>query len=264
MIRILSILALGVVVTLLAGCDGNQSDKPVWEGIKIGDLAPSDDGTGPGDRVLKTINFDVFIFEIPSENMGTFDDLWQKVYTRPLQFSDYDAFRASSFLAGFGQIKVWNEVAGLLDAAGARKVNTVSLLLLPGQNGDVAVAGLYREQEVYFSRRGSMEGVTVGPGRLVLRIGADRIGGSRGVCSVTVVPVLSRPGRTYLGAGEKWGDFVFDSVGFRLKMSPGDFVFLGPEKYCSDRVNLGSLFFSRPGPVPVVRAFLLLCTGVNY
>jgi hypothetical protein len=60
-------------------------------------------------------------------------------------------------------------------------------------------------------------------------------------------------------------------------MSPGDFVFLGPEKYIEDQTTLGGLFFNKPegslffgatehkGPEqkPAVRVFLLVCTGIN-
>ena len=75
----------------------------------------------------------------------------------------------------------------------------------------------------------------------------------------------------------RFHEFDFSSAGFGLKMSPGDFVVLGPDKYISDRSTLGGLFFSKPeGSLffdktkrkmpkhkPAVRVFVLVCTGIG-
>ena len=282
MIRVFQIAVLSGLAFWLAGCNGSEKEKPIWEQVKITDLAPFDNSKQPGARLLKTINFNVYVFEIPAENISTLDDVWPMLYAQPLRFNDYDAFGANSFLAGFGQIPMWNRVAELLRAADGIQTNTISLLLPDGQTNDVAVAGLGQEQTVFYSSKsGSMEGATLGPGQLGLRIKAEKVAGSRGVCRMSAVPVFSPPRRSsipLLAAREKSGEFRFTSAGFSLKMSPGDFVLLGPEKYDSGQVTLGSLFFSKPegslffselerkGPElkPAVRLFLLVCTGMNY
>jgi hypothetical protein len=61
---------------------------------------------------------------------------------------------------------------------------------------------------------------------------------------------------------EKAGEIIFDSVGLELKMSPGDFLLLGPEKYVSDRMTLSSLFFTGSERRPVIRIFLFVCAGI--
>ena len=265
---------------LLTSCSAPEKSEPIWQRVKIGDIAPSHQTKRPVSQLLKTINFDVYIFEIPAENISTLAEVWKILYTKPLQFNDYDAFCANSFSVGFGRGQMWNEISNLLSAAGARKVKTVSLLLLDGLTSDLAVAALYEEQTIfYISTEGSMEGATIGPGKLALRIKAQKIPGSRGVCNVAALPVFSSPIMSsipQLAVREKAGNFLFDSVGFQLKMSPGDFVFLGPEKYISHQITLGSLFFSKPeGSLffskterklperkPAVRIFLIVCTGI--
>jgi len=267
MIRLLHITFLSYIVFLLGGCNSHQKDKPIWEQVKIGDLAPAHSTRGPRDPLLKTINLDVHIFEIPAENISALDDVWQMLHTQPLQFNDYDAFKANSFLVGFGQTQMWNKIADSLQAADAKKAKTVSLLLLDRQTSDIPVTRLYRAQNIYFSTKGSLEGRTVGTGKLAWRIKAEKIPGSRGVCKIHALPVFSPPigsSIPQLAAREKSRESLFTSAGFGLKMSPGDFVFLGPEKYSSDQLTLGSLFFSRPGPTPVVRTFLLVCSRINY
>jgi hypothetical protein len=102
------------------------------------------------------------------------------------------------------------------------------------------------------------------------------------VCNVDACPVFSPPKLSssipQLTARAKLREFPFTSAAFGLRMSPGDFVFLGPKKYVSDQTALGGLFFSKPkGSLffgaterkeperkPAIRIFLLVCTGINY
>ena len=275
------------VVTFLVGCEAPEEDTPIWEQVKIGDLVPIHSGKRPSEGSLKIINFDLYVFELPAENIGVLAEIWQILYVQPFRFDDYGAFAANSFSVGFGQIQMWDEIGGLLDAADAKMMPTVSLLLADGQSSDVTIRSLYGEQPVfYISSGGSMKGATLGPGKLALRIKAEKIPGLRGVCDVRVHPVFSPPigsSIPQLAARAKAGELPFVSAGFRLKMSPGDFFLLGPEKYVSDQISLGSLFFSkpegslffikiksesspssvRPERKPAIRVFLLVCTSID-
>jgi hypothetical protein len=280
MIRVFQIAVLSCAVTSLIGCNVPEKDKPIWQQVKIGDLAPSANGKRPTGRLLKTINFSIYIFEIPAGNISILDDVWPMphasdfpenrkivyLYTKPLRFNDSDAFGANSFLIGFGQLEMWDKIADLLRSADAKKVETVSLLLPDGQANDLTITGLGKEQMFFYaSAGGSMEGVSIGPGKLALRIKAEKIPGSRGICNVDIQPVFSPPAKSpipQLAAREKSHEFVFTSAGFKLKMSPGDFVFLGPGKYIGQQITLGGLFFSRPKPRPVIRTYLIICTRI--
>lgn len=262
-------MVFSCTVMLLTSCNAPEKDKPIWEQVKLSDLAPSTDANDakhPGSQLLKTINLNIYIFEMPAENISALNDVWQTLYTKPLRFNDYDAFCANSFLVGFGQIQMWDKIANILRNAGGKKIETVSLLLLDGQTNDFTIARLDKEQTIfYISSAGSMEGATIGPGKLALRIKVEKIPGSRGVCKVNAQPVFPSPIRSpipQLAARTKSAEFLFTSAGFSLKMSPGDFVFLGPEKYIGHQITLGSLFFSRPGRKPSVRMFLLFCTKI--
>jgi len=270
----------------LIGCTGPEEEEPVWEKVKIGDLAPYHGGKPPQARLLETINFDVHIFEIPAENINKLDDIWSswKIdYRRPVRFDNFYAFSANSFAIRLGQIPMWNRIHDLLLAAGGQKITEVSLLLADGGAETIAITGLDSPRTIFFtSRRGSREGANVGSGILALRVRAEKIPGSRGVCNVNACPVFSLPIMSgsipQLAARAKLREFPFSSAAFGLQMSPGDFVLLGPKKYVSDQTTLGGLFFSKPegslffgaterkGPEhkPAIRIFLLVCTGINY
>jgi len=282
MVRVFEILVLSFLAAVLTGCGEPEKSKPIWEDVKIGDIAPARPTKNSGFQLLKTANFDIYVFELPAKNIGSLDAIWELLegsgfskdgragylYTRPLYFNDYEAFVGNTFVAGFGQLSMWDQVREQLVAAGGKKAETVSLLIPRDETKDLTVTLLEEEQTIFYvSSEGSMEGVTAGPGKLVLRIKAERIPGSRGVCKVDAWPVFLTPKKGVihqLTPGKKSDEFAFTSAGFGLKMSLGDFVFLGPQEYIDHQITLGSLFFSRGGYRPVVRTFLLVCTRINY
>lgn len=251
---------------LLTGCKASVKEKPVQEYLKLSDLAPPSGTKNVADRRLKTINLDIHTFEMPAKNISALNDTWQILYTKPLQFNDIDAFKANSFVAGFGQIRMWNAIGNVLNDAGCKHIETASLLLPDGETSNFTIIRLTRETTVFYtSSTGSLEGVTVGPGNLSLRIKVEKIPGSRGVCKVNALPVfpsLITGPIPQLNEHAKVNEFLFTSTGFNLKMSPGDFVLLGPDKYISHQITLGSLLFSKPKPIPTIRIFLLVCTGI--
>jgi hypothetical protein len=281
MVRAFHIAVIGWLSVGLMGCTPAEKQKPIWEKVKIGDIAPAQTDKLPV-KPLKTINFDAHIFEIPAENVGKMKDIWQILYTKPLRFNNYNAFKANLFSVRFGQSEMWNKTLDSLRAAGGQKIVKVSLLLPDGQPSNLAVTGLNSQQTIsYVSIDGSREAAAIGPGVLALRIKAQKPPASRGVCNLIAYPVFSppiRPSVPQLAARAKLHELSFGSAGFELKMGQGDFVVLGPEKYVSDQTSLGGLFFSKPeGSMffseterklpqrkPAVRIFLLVCTGINY
>ncbi|HUW18572.1 MAG TPA: hypothetical protein VMW16_04655 [Sedimentisphaerales bacterium] len=288
MIRLFQIGVFSCLLFWAGGCGAPEKEKPIWERVKLRDIASSNPDNQPVGRSLKTINFNVYIFEMPAERVGVLDDVWKMLYMEPVRFSDFDAFRANLFLVGFGHSRALNGVVDLVHSAGGRKAQTVSVLLPDEQYQDIGVASLYGEKTVFYTPvGGSTEGVVVGPGRLALRVEAERIPGFRGLCSVKVRPAFAPTMRSPVqqaGGRARSGEFLFDSASFQLKMTAGDFFFLGPKEYVDGQMTLASYFFSRPAPSrgmtllippsaegeaarpyfgPVVRTYMVLCTGIN-
>ncbi len=280
MIRISQIMVFSCVCLLVTGCKIPEKNKPIWEQVKIGDIAPSKSNKQTAPKFLNTINFDVHIFEIPAENINKLDDIWKILYIQPLRFRDYKAFQANSFVVRFGQTTVWNQMLDLLHAADGQKVITVKLLSTDSQANDVIATRLNSQQDVLYISRGSLtDKASVGPGLLCLRVRAQKTPGSRDMCSIIAEPAFSLPTSSPIpGLTERAQrhEFTFAPLAFGLKMSPGDFIFLGPERYISDQRTLGGLFFGKPKgslffdeigfklpePKPAVRIFILVCTGI--
>jgi len=274
-----SIFCLLFFSFFLVGC-AEPEQQPIWEQVKIGDLAPYEAGKTQKVELLKITRLDVHIFEIPADNIAEIDKIRKKLFIRPLQLKDYEAFNANSFMVRFGQVDMWRQTNDWLLGAEGRNIANVSLMLADGQAQTVAIAGLDRPQSIYYtSANGSREAANVGPGIFGLRIKAEKIPGSRGVCDLVAYPIFSPPTQSTIRQLDTLGklrEFPFTSAAFGLKMSPGDFVFLAPKEYVSDQTALGGLFFSNPqgglffsktkSPEykSAVRIFLLVCTGINY
>lgn len=281
MIRFLQIVMLSFFALQLAGCNEGEKSVPLWEQVKVRDIAPSQSSKQPGSQVLKTINFDVHIFEVPAEDISKLNNIWRMLNNGPLRCRSYKAFRANSFFVRFGKVQIWDKIVEQIRRAGGHKVMTISLLLPDNQAEAVTVAGLNSREKVYYvSTKGTTQAATIGPGILTLQIRAAKVRGSSGACNVICQPVFSVPISSpvpELAARAKRHEFRFASAAFGLKMSPGEFIFLGPDRYISDQRTLGGLFFSKPqGSVffsenerkppelkPAVKLFVLVCTSIN-
>jgi len=272
----------------LIGCKAPEQSQLKQEQVKIGDISPPYSNQRSIGTTLNTIDFNIHIFEVPAENADKISDLWGLLYTEPLKFNSNQAFIANSFVVRFGRIRMLNRINDLLCTAGGQKLMTVSLILPNGQANDLTVRGLNIKQNVsYIAANGQSEGIRqfcrIGPGILALRIKAEKIPNLRDVCELIACPVFTVPAKSsipQLFVRAKAREFSFSSVAFRLRMAPGDFIVLGPEKYnppTADKTTLDGLFFSRPegslfpsttGRIapehkPVVRIFLLVCAGMS-
>ncbi len=261
-----TLAAIGII-SLLLGCNGEkqQNREPVWEDVKLGDLAPA--GQRPEIKRLDSINFQVHVFEVPAENTGKLDDISKILYAQPFRFKHFKAFVANSFSVSFGRTSSGNQIFDMLSEAGARRVGSTVMLLSDGQFDDLPITRLFDQTSIYYtSTDGSIKTETIGPGPLALRMKVQIIPASRGVCNVTFTPACPSPLKQLMTKSSERpasNDTLFESCGFSLKMSPGDFIFLRPVQYISHQNSLGSLFFSRAAAKPYVISFLIICTQIS-
>ncbi len=265
-----------------SGCIEPKNDPPIWEEVKISDLAPYEGDKPRPSQKIKTINLDMHVFEVPVENISKLDKIRKNLYIRPLRLRDYGAFHANSFWIRFGHRRKWDEVYQMLQAANSQRLMRISLMLPDAWPQTFTITGLDHPQSVFYTAiNGSKEAAHVGPGVLGLRIKAQSIPTSPGECSVTAYPVFIPPVKSTipeLDAQIKRREFPFTVAAFGLNMRPGHFVVLAPTEYIEDQTSLGGLFFSNPqGSLffnkdgsspperkPAFRVFLLHCTRIDY
>ena len=279
MARVVITAMLGLFIVFPVGCNEAESGAS-WDDVKIGNLDTVQSGKARLGQSLRTANFDVYVYEVPAANVGKLDDVWESLFVRPVRFYNYRAFTGNLFRVGMGKRFRWSGVEDMLRAAGGKRMVKVTALLPDGQPDNLPVTAVDRPQEVsYIGLDLSREKLIVGPGIVTLRVTAEDVGGARGVCQVVAYPAFTVPMASAegpIGDHAKRQEVEFKAAGFGLKMSPDDFVVLGPRKYLSERATLSGLFFSnlegtmflergkRPKRKISVRVFVVVCTGIGY
>jgi hypothetical protein len=267
----------------LSGCTPPPKEEPIWKDLKIGDLAPRHDGKQQKSRLVESTNFNLFVFEMPSDNIDKLNNIRKTMFTRNLRYQSSHAFEANSFSVHFGQYRMWEQIFNSIRAAGAKRINRAQLMLTDNLPETIAVIPIDSPRTIFYTAvTGSKEGANVGQGILGLRIKTQKVPALRGVCNFTAYPVYFPPRLKstipLLDARAQRREFPFSSAAFGLRMGPGDFILLGPNEYVSDQTALGGLFFSNPegnyfygktekDPLQhksAVRLFLLVCTRTSY
>jgi len=279
MVRVVITAVLGWLFVFLPGC-AEPATQPLRDDVKIGDLKTLESEKRPGKRSLRTANFDVHIYELPADKLGKLDDLWDGLHSRPLTFYNYRAFAGNLFRLGMGRQFAWSRLDDLIKDAGGKRMAVISMLLPDGRSDDLRITGLGRPEEISFIDRSLLRGkVLIGPGIVNLRLVGHQVPGARGVCQIVAYPAFTVPTPSAEGPMAelaKQKEVQFKAAGFGLKISPDQFIVLGPTKYVSERMSLGGLFFTnldgtvftargkRPTRKISVRIFVLVCTAINY
>jgi len=273
------IAVLGLLFVFLPGCT-EPVTQPLRDDVNIGDLRTLESEKRPGKSSLRTANFDVHIYELPADKLGKLDDVWDGLHSRGLTFYNYRAFAGNLFRLGMGRQFSWSRLDDLIKDIGGKRMAIISMLLPDGRSDDLRLTGLDRPEEISFIDRSLLrDKVLIGPGIVNLRLTGSQVPGLRGVCQIVGYPAFTVPMASATGPMAelaKQQEVEFKAAGFGLKISPDEFIVLGPTKYVSERVSLGGLFFTnldgtvftargkRPTRKISVRIFVLVCTAIKY
>jgi hypothetical protein len=286
----LSYIFIALAYLSLAGCTEQKVIRPrtsMLGSLKIGDLAPKRIDT-PAMEVL----FEVVIFEIPMENIEQMKDMFAILREKPLAFTNRQAFKDNGFDVGFANSQAWPSISAVLQTAHARKIKTSTLAVFDDKGDDILANILYRPIKFFYTRPdGSIAPQDIGPGRVLLRITSSPVVASRGVVSVSVLPVFSR-GRensiARLAGMKEIGETPFGAAQFQVDMAAGDLIFLTSDEPDQGMIMLSELFFRTERNIkvrnpeftgdpkknvgqsamiskdmPLARIYVILCTGVK-
>jgi hypothetical protein len=242
-----------VILGLVLGAAGCKAPpKPpdsVWEGEKIGELAPPPRDRPPPARFLGTATVDIHVLEFPADNIDKLQPVWEVLSAAPIRLSSYNAFSENTFRLLYGRVELWGKIPVPRPIA-------------------------------FIGNDLSKQTANVGSGVLTLRLWAQPGPWSPGVRKVVGCPTYAVPISTaipQLQAQAQRKAFTFVSASWACLMRPGDLLVLGPEKYTSERDTLGGLFFNKPDETlflnfnkhkpaerkPAIRLYILVCTTVS-
>lgn len=241
----------------LFSCVGCAPPKtPVWENVKYKDLAR--EKHSPQSVSESPLQFNVYIFSLPAGNFADIKDVWTPLSAKQIQCVSRDSFGENGFVAGTGTTALWQPVAEKLRAAKSKNLRTTDLVMFGGNQEYVSLLKLEAEKNIFYrTPDNQINGATLGPGEMLLRLTAVTPPDVRGVCNLTVEPMFKSAARS-----ADANDLVFTAATFRAGMSPGDFVLLGPARFSRQAMTLGSIFFSSPD-ASTVQLYMIVCAGVG-
>ncbi len=273
-------MATILLVAWITGCNPPAKDRPIWEKIKIGEIGASKGS--PVQVGLNTTNLDIHVFQVPAARVKQLHGLWDGLSARGYRYRNHQAFRSNAFRAAKCSLQQWDWVLGSLKEVGADKTATLSVWLSGDEDSDVSISPVPRAQQVSFSDAGGRRGqVTIGPGRLALRLNSSpmaQLGQARQLVGCPVFTVASSGGALApLREMAKAREVPFWGAAFSIPIKEGDVLVLGPEDYHGDASSLGGLFFCDPQdalvvepgklrPVqrrPAIRIFVIVCTRLS-
>ncbi len=283
MTRSFCVAALILVVTGGTGCKtAPKEERRIWEGIKIGDIAPTvKDKDRDQARFLATVQMEIRVFELPGENVDQLDDLWRQLSPKSVFMTSYNAFTNNSLRVKSARIEAWEQIQKALMDAGAQSAATLSLAIPDNDMTDLPIADLPAGRMIAFVGNNlASQTVNVGPGSLVLRLRAEPIPWIRGVRKIIAYPTYTLPTSSaipQLHLMARKNEFYFAPAAFATQMGPGDLVVLGPDTYTGEQLTLGGLFFNnprarlffdpaKPSPPqfkPSARVYVMICRGIS-
>jgi hypothetical protein len=272
-------LVLLCLSTAFLGCKRPAQEPPIWEQVKIGDLA-SAQSPKQDMPVLNALKIDVHVYSVPAHNIEQLRDLWEPLQLKGMRYTDQQAFRDNGFRTARARITVWDTLAQALARIQAQKVRTISFMLSQDEDNDLPLAGLHRPQDITFTGLdGSEERILIGPGIIAWRLKVERIPSNPKESKFTAYPVFKLAGvkpMRYQTRLIESSQIAFLTAAFSVRMGYGDLIVLGPEESLGDASTLGGKFFGIPNYVflglnknepvkscPAVRVFVLTCSGIQ-
>jgi len=273
--------ALGLVLSVTGCRTEPKRSSRVWQGEKIGEIAPPPKDRPAPPQYLVTVSLDVHVLEMPADNVEQLKAIWQILSATPIRLMSYNAFSENSFRLLYGKTELWPKIQSLLVEADAQPVTTVTLTIADNDKTDLPVAELPIARPINFVGSDLSKQIAhVGSGILTLRLVAQPIPWARGVRKIVGFPAYTVPTSgaiPQLQAQTLRREFYFDAAAFACQMGPGDLLVLGPETYTGERTTLGGLFFNEPADAlffnvhkpkppqrkPAIRVYILMCTHVG-
>ena len=271
MVRLSQILFVCSVIMLPAGCANTQKEADT-KGIKMGDLASTGRRIQP--KVLRTTNIEVISYELPADNIASMEGIWQTLNPGTLRYNEPNSFAANGLRAAMGKFTEFKKVTAMLKTANATKLPTTSLLMTDNQPELIGIARMPNKGTVsYIDRQGAIKTADVGLGiiglqiftRQIINTSAPAATGTAQLASIHAVPAIlaSTEGvAPAIAERLKEHDLRIYSAGFSAIMKPGEFVMFGPAEYKQDEITAAGRFFTKQGPKPNIRVFLLVCVSI--
>jgi len=293
MSRTLFYALLFTVAFALAGCQEEQNKpvRPQVQSTKLSDIQPLYKPDMPPE-----LHFRIYTFQLSRNNLANTNRIFEILEKEKFQFTNPEAFKANGFAAGFARADAWQQLGEGLQQAKAVGVRDSAMIVFDDGSQDLFFANTKQKRSIdyYRSQHDSFK-KDITQGQLAWRIRAWPSEDKEKTALIQIMPVSKPdipPGINPLTRRKRSKVVLFNTLGFELEMTPGDFVVLLPASddpdtnpntmYPTDaeesgssketqktgaesnleKSTLGSLFFEVESK-PLIRLFVVVCVGTG-
>ncbi len=268
----LCILAISLLISFLAGCEGSSAarhspaNKKPWKDVKASELISKQQL--PENKTI-TVGLYIYLLRIQTDKLMELGEQISRTEALPLIHDDFAAFSANGFAGCAGDRISWQKIAPLLAQSQPQIKKRINLLIAENIADDIVIAELSRPVSVTYRSGSTTAGIGFDAGRMVLRIKAEPLIGLRQVCRLNITPVY------IIGAErktKKWfadranHELAFESAALNARLQPGQFVLLAPSQMRTDRTDiqiLSDLVFYSQCPQHTANLYLIACSMIN-
>jgi hypothetical protein len=238
----------------------NISPEKLIEGVKYSQLASPDIQKLPG-----ATSFKVFTFLIPASQNEVIDSIFRELSVTPLRFANSKSFLANGFLAGFGYEKNWPTTAAILKKANAIRKSSTTILNFDQEKSFVKIKKLEGQQSIFYTdSQGSLTGKELQNGSAAIVIEARTNKRLIETAELNLSPAFLPPETNKIRINNLSSETYFKSSALSCRISPGQFILLGPTHYSPDKFTLNNLFFSTTKKdIEMIRLLLVVCMQVK-
>jgi len=255
-----NILSWLVIFVLFSGCSDESANSKhslssVRQDIKAGELLPRQQFDR---RDNLNVRLQIYTFYISEEGYAELSEVFDKAGQLGFEYSDEKDFIANGLVTTGGDMLAWNFLSKVLTKEQAKVASHMSLQTLEGMSEDVFISRLEAPSNVHYSSGGVVSGLSLVPGEFVLRLKPEPLIGLRRATRLDIETVY----KTSIAERGKFGEFVFEAVDCRVRLSPGQFILMGPRVWKADYDFLGDKMFFPERSVSAVHFCVIVCDSI--
>ncbi len=239
-------VAMAGALATLAGCPRTPKDDEIDSNVGNVLLGM------PTTRPVTVVRVTITAVELPLDTNAEGDGFWSSLSEKPFNPATPDRLAVNGIRVGVGLKKNWDALADSFNAQGGRTLKASVLMVMANKVAPIVISSSKRRQTIFtILPDQTLRGVDYPPGMKQLAIHCVP-NDSESLVTLTAMPQLrsfkSRIGLSKTGARHavtRTPDFYnFYSLGWRLAMSPKEFLVMGPSSEAERTSSAGRHFFT--------------------
>jgi hypothetical protein len=264
--KILKYIPVLIFVLVLAGC--NEQKKKDSQNVSLQDVSFEElmPKGGPAHTKDTIVGLSVFVFEVDSGKYLNVQSAMGGASELQVDTAANIALAVNGMICGNGDMRNWPRISKSLQDANAAILKRVTLFMTENINEQIELAEFPQGTSVcYQTNNKTTAAMGLPAGSVILDINAKSLIGLKQACQLEMKPVYKTMKKKIEEKRIPAWEYLFDSIGCKSPVRPGQFVFLSPQLddiETSEQkaiANVGKLIFTNKQNEKRVKFCLIAC-----